>query len=50
MTALGNQIADASPIIWAYEEQPIVAERAGITGMPKALADSYVQLENIVKE
>lgn len=50
MTALSNQIADASPIIWAYEEQPIVAERAGITGMPKALADSYVQLENIVKE
>lgn len=47
---VASQLAEEAPILWLYEEQPIVAARSGISGLPTALADSYVNFANIVKK
>ncbi|OZG55012.1 ABC transporter substrate-binding protein [Alloscardovia macacae] len=49
---LGSFLAEDTPVLWLYEEQPLVAARAGVSGAPGSgeLADSHVSLSGIVKK
>ncbi|WP_018142613.1 ABC transporter substrate-binding protein [Alloscardovia criceti] len=47
---LAAHLAEQTPIMWAYEEQPVVAAREGISGLPTAMADSYLNLAGITKQ
>ncbi|WP_165496265.1 ABC transporter substrate-binding protein [Alloscardovia theropitheci] len=47
---VASRLAEDAPLLWLYEEQPLVAARGSITGLPTALADAYVDFARIIKK
>lgn len=43
-------LAKNTPVIWLYEEKPLIAYRSDISGIPSALVDSYLPLTQIEKK